>query len=77
MTKQLILYGTDGCHLCEQARERVFEALGNSIDLVEVDILDDEQLEARYATSIPVLRSSIGEDELSWPFDIEQIQQLL
>ena len=69
----LILYGTDHCHLCEQAA-----ALLNALDLpyVEIDIVDDETLLARYGLSIPVLRDAL-ERELCWPFTGEDITGFL
>ena len=52
---RVTLYTRPGCHLCEDARaviERVCAELGESYD--EVSILEDPELEERYAEEIPV-----------------------
>ncbi len=69
MQKQLILYGTLGCHLCEDA-ERVLQAL--ALTYKTIDIIDDNRLLEKFATSIPVLE---GDDEtyLYWPFNETQV----
>lgn len=67
----LTLYMTEGCHLCEQAQLEVIRALGEPAR--EVDIVDDEQLLARYEIRIPVLQRPDGA-ELGWPFDREAIR---
>jgi glutaredoxin len=55
MTK-VVLYGAEGCHLCERARETVTalrEELG--FELEEVSIDGDPELEARFRELIPVV----------------------
>jgi glutaredoxin len=50
------LYGKPGCHLCDEARAVVREALaGREAELTEVDVTLDPVLERRYAERIPVL----------------------
>ena len=50
------LYGKPGCHLCDEARAVVSEALaGRDVDLEEVDVTLDPVLERRYGERIPVL----------------------
>lgn len=75
----LILYGTDGCHLCEDAvvimRELI--AAGVPLQLEQVDIIDNDALLARYRDSIPVLKFVDSDAELSWPFDHQQVLDLL
>ncbi|ARD21842.1 MULTISPECIES: glutaredoxin family protein [Shewanella] len=68
----LILYHTDGCHLCEIAQALV-EQLG--IHYQHIDICDDENLAARYGVSIPVV--SVGDKELFWPFDESQLTDFI
>ncbi len=74
---QLILFGTDGCHLCEQAQsllDTVFiEHSGVCVDLQYVDIAVQECWQDKYATRIPVLLHRETERELAWPFDREQL----
>ena len=50
------LYGKPGCHLCDEARAVVGEAVaGRAVDLEEVDVTLDPALERRYGERIPVL----------------------
>jgi glutaredoxin len=50
------LYGKPGCHLCDEARAAVHEALaGRDVALREVDVTLDPVLERRYGERIPVL----------------------
>jgi hypothetical protein len=50
------LYGKPGCHLCDEARAVVHEALaGRDAELHEVDVTLDPVLERRYGERIPVL----------------------
>lgn len=69
MQKQLILYGTLGCHLCEDA-ERVLQAL--ALTYKTIDIIDDNRLLEKFATSIPVLEGD-GKTYLYWPFNENQV----
>jgi glutaredoxin len=53
---RVVLYGRDGCHLCDQARtmlERVREETGEGFD--EVDIDADPELRERYGELVPVV----------------------
>jgi glutaredoxin len=53
---KVVLYGKPGCHLCDDARAVVSEALaGRDVDLEEVDVTLDPALERRYGERIPVL----------------------
>jgi len=55
MTPRVTLYSKPGCHLCDDARaviERVCADLGESY--VERSILEDPELQRRYAEEIPV-----------------------
>lgn len=74
MAHQLVLYGTDGCHLCHDA-QRLLQGLG--IGWSDVDIVDDDTLLQRYGTRIPVLRQGASGAELDWPFDAGQLREFL
>ncbi len=65
----LVLLGTEGCHLCEQA-----EALLAVLHVVpeQIDIAGDDRLLSRYGVTIPVLK--YGTEELMWPFKLEELQ---
>ncbi|HSH87973.1 MAG: glutaredoxin family protein [Methylophilus sp.] len=69
MQKQLILYGTLGCHLCEDA-ERVLQSL--ALPYKTIDIIEDNRLLEKFATSIPVLEGA-GQAYLYWPFSKTQV----
>ncbi len=71
---KLSLYSTWGCHLCEQAEQLLLQAgLAGAVEII--DIVDEPAAFERYRVHIPVLK--VNEQELFWPFDLEQIQQLL
>ena len=74
MKHVLILYGTEGCHLCDEA-----QSLLSHIGLTwhNVDIIDSDELLERYGTSIPVLASSDKNAELNWPFAREDVLNFL
>lgn len=70
------LYGTWGCHLCEEA-EALMHAAGLADKLQVLDIIDDEQLLARFRVHIPVLAVTDpqgNESLLYWPFDAAMLQ---
>jgi glutaredoxin len=74
MTKELTLYSTEGCHLCEMALELIKQVgLGEQVEVV--DIAFDDELFSRYGVTIPVIK--VDESEINWPFDILQLQQWL
>ncbi|WNB76286.1 glutaredoxin family protein [Methylomonas koyamae] len=65
-----ILYGTEGCHLCEEA-EQIVRLAG--LDFDKQDIIEDEALQLRYGVKIPVLTHPSLGLELHWPFGPEQV----
>ncbi len=71
----LVLYGTQGCHLCETALQVVAWTLeGQDWTLDEIDIAADDRLIEKYGVRIPVLALAAagpGEHcapEIGWPF---------
>jgi hypothetical protein len=74
----LILYSTDGCHLCEEAEALLQAAARERAELRwrVVDIASDDQLFERYGWLIPVLASAAG-TELRWPFDAGALDRFL
>jgi len=76
MLKQLRLYSTSHCHLCELAQALVIQI--SSIDKVKlVDIAEDEALLAIYELRIPVLQRQDTKAELNWPFTSADIVEFL
>ncbi|MCK9535572.1 MAG: glutaredoxin family protein [Pseudomonas sp.] len=71
------LFGTLGCHLCEEAEQvlQPFVAQGLVVELL--DIIDSPEWMQRYALTIPVLRRVDNGKELNWPFDQSAVLQLL
>ena len=56
MSREVILYGRPGCHLCEDARVILRRALAQRpFALVERNIEDDEELLRAYLERIPVV----------------------
>ena len=81
----LTLYSKPGCHLCDEALTSVnlvvseIKAQNSSdvqIELQEINILDDEQLLARYAEEIPVLQIN-GETHAYWRIDKDRLKAAL
>ena len=74
--QQIILFGTDGCHLCEMALKLVREAQNLILlSVEEVDIAQDDALVERYGIRIPVVMRD-GR-ELNWPFDHGALMEFL
>jgi hypothetical protein len=74
MAHILILYGTEGCHLCDEASV-LLRQLG--LTWQTIDIAEDDTLLERYGKRIPVLSRLDNNDELDWPFSHEKIFQLI
>jgi glutaredoxin len=52
----VVLYHSEGCHLCERARRTLLELRDDlGFDLQEVDIGGNPELEARYREWLPVV----------------------
>ena len=77
MTIKLALYSTSACHLCELAAELLDAVPATLASWHEIEISEDENLLARYATRIPVVRREDSNAELGWPFDETQLQAFL
>ncbi len=75
MTKQLCLYSTSYCHLCELAYSLAMKI--PDISVVVIDIEDDDFLFEKFGIRIPVLLRQDTKTELNWPFNEADIQKLL
>ena len=75
--RQLTLYSRLGCHLCEDMQNQLpqyLEGAGLSINIIYID--NDSELEQRYGTLVPVLKS--GDKEICHYFlDIKALQQYI
>jgi len=81
------LYGSEGCHLCEQALAICLSVIPqdqlNLIDIVDQESVAHESktLVELYGVHIPVIEklnpeSSAENEKLFWPFTLEQLQEL-
>jgi len=77
MSAHCQLFGTLGCHLCDEAEQvlQPFVAQGLIVELL--DIIDSADWLKRYALTIPVLRRVDNGHELNWPFNAQDVLQLL
>ena len=75
LKQQWLLYGTKGCHLCDNAEQLLIQAqCVLPITWQYVDIALNENLVTQYGSKIPVLLTSTGQ-QLCWPFSVLDIQQ--
>ncbi len=74
MQTGLILYGTEFCHLCDEAEDILCRM---KITAEHIDIVADDDLLEKYGVRIPVLKRLDTGAELGWPFDAESVVQFL
>lgn len=69
-----LLYGTAGCHLCEEAEALLAGWFPHPRRALQhQDIAESDELVARYGIRIPVLLRLADGAELGWPFDAGQV----
>lgn len=71
---KLLLYGTECCHLCEEARALLYSC---GIEAEFVDIAANDFLLEKYGARIPVLQLVDSGEELGWPFAVPQLGKFL
>jgi len=75
---RLLLYGTLGCHLCDQAAAVLATWMAPpALAIEQVDIADHESLFERYGIRIPVLADPAMGWELDWPFTLDDVREAL
>jgi len=74
MTK-VILYSTEGCHLCELALDLLHQ-LQKPIEITIIEIGDNDDLVELYGTSIPVVEFTNGQ-QLNWPFTLQELNNAM
>jgi hypothetical protein len=77
---RLLLLGTEGCHLCEEAQEIVaacVKEIAPDCIIEPIDIAEYPEWQPGYALKIPVLLEPESRRELSWPFDHHQAARFL
>ena len=68
--RQLVLYSSQECCLCEQALFILREAQADwDISVKKIDIFKDKSLLIKYRTSIPVVEDLESGELIYWPFD--------
>ncbi len=78
MPNLFILYSTDCCHLCEQAKTMLIQAASDlPVQIDEQDIAFDKQLINDYGERIPVLKNQHTQAELAWVFTLEELRSWL
>jgi len=76
-TAVVTLYGSAGCHLCEQARAGLERLRATrSFDLREVDIRSDAELAKRWLYEIPVIEVD-GVVVTQAPVDLRAVERAL
>lgn len=75
---RLTLFGTDHCHLCEEALARVLPVASRlGAEIAHCDIAEALDDPTPYETRIPVLRREDRGTELDWPFDQADVYRFL
>jgi hypothetical protein len=65
----------DDCPLCEQSLALLAAVRAPEFDNVWID--NDDFLEEKYGTRVPVLRDEKTGSELDWPFDVARLRAWL
>ncbi|MCZ2720299.1 glutaredoxin family protein [Marinomonas sp. 15G1-11] len=75
MNNRLTLYGTLGCHLCDEAKQEILKSMAKEVDIDYVDIANDTSLFELYGTKIPVLE--MAGTQLYWPFTSKDVDAVV
>lgn len=76
--KELILFYTSGCHLCEVAEGVLNEASQHTpLTWEKIDIADIDALIESYGVRIPVVKNKASAQELGWPFNVDELLRFL
>ncbi|GAA5217799.1 glutaredoxin family protein [Corallincola platygyrae] len=67
------LYGTEGCHLCEDAM-KLFQ-LQPEVEVIYRDIMEKTEWLERFRVRIPVVQ--LAQNELDWPFTLTELNEFL
>ena len=69
-----ILFGTEGCHLCEEAEAVLVAA---NVEYRLEDVMDDSGWQEQFGLLIPVLWHVESRRLLGWPFDDEKVKNFV
>lgn len=67
------LYESEGCHLCELAKQVILQSEIPQLGCELIDIAYEQQLVDRFGESIPVLEHTESGHHLYWPFDLSRL----
>ncbi len=70
------LFGTQGCHLCEQA-EQLLEQYDAPVNYQKKEITENQDWLNKYVVRIPVLHHIESRQDLDWPFDNEALKSFI
>ncbi len=78
MMKNIALYSTSHCHLCDQA-ETMLKGLQchYKFNYQVIEISENNTFLNLYELKIPVLKELDSQTEMNWPFDESDIKRLL
>ncbi|MCO7225387.1 glutaredoxin family protein [Pleionea sp. CnH1-48] len=73
-----LLFSTEGCHLCEEAKAMIDYAqqhgdIDKMLSFEVVDIVEEQQWVNKYGERIPVILSQKSNRELGWPFQYGEL----
>lgn len=74
---KFVLYSGQNCCLCDDAKALLAQTTINLNQLVEIDVKSDPQIYHHYGARIPVLQNTDVQQELAWPFDLQQLTEFL
>jgi len=69
-----LLFGTHGCHLCEEAAAILQE---HAVSFQSKDIFDNQDWQEKYGLFIPVLCHTASDKQLNWPFAENSLRDFL
>jgi glutaredoxin len=75
----IAIYTRPGCHLCDEMKatvHQVIDALGEPINVDEIDISSDPELELRFGQEIPVLMVN-GRKSAKYRIKATELQRIL
>lgn len=76
--KILTLYSGKQCHLCDIAEALIRQTLPSADDdMKKVDVSNNHQLYHLYGAKIPVLKRWDTLEEITWPFNQQQLIEFL
>ncbi len=71
-------YSGEHCHLCDLAQQLLDDLdTASSLQVSKIDVKSDHQLFHLYGARIPVLKRIDNDQELGWPFDMNDLREFV